>query len=77
MTNTEFHNCSELTGRLFRIGDDGLGYIEEPETKRCYSFTFDQVHGYHGQSAKTMGLTNGRTVRFQLTASGGVRSVSL
>jgi len=52
-------------GTILNVRNDGLAYLRD-ETGNAYSFTFDKVSGYMGESASTFGLVNGAKVTFDV-----------
>ena len=64
------------TGTIIRVNPVGLAYTEDLESKDIYSFTFDKIEGYRGESAKELGLIRGSRVAFS-SLDGVVRSVRI
>ena len=64
------------TGTIVRVNPVGLAYTEDIESKTIYSFTFDKIEGYRGESAEELGLIAGSRIAFS-SADGIVRSVRI
>jgi len=65
----------KLTGRIWRLGPDGLGYIQRNSTK-LFVFTMDQIENWAGDSDSLPRL-EGSTVSFELSGGNKVRSLRL
>jgi hypothetical protein len=63
-------------GKVIRIHEAGLCFVEEIGTSKVHAFTFDKIEGYSGQSSEELGLTVGCPVLFT-TADGKVSAVAL
>jgi len=63
-------------GVIVRVSEDGLAFLEEADSKRCFAFTFDKIAGYRGQSAGELGLRIGSRVAFSYSSLLKVESVS-
>ncbi len=64
------------TGTIVRVNPVGLAYTEDIKTKEIFSFTFDKIEGYRGESAEELGLIAGSRVVFS-SSDGIVRSVQI
>ena len=51
-------------GIILQVGRDGLGFVEEPTSKKRFAFTFDKIRGYRGESLRKLGIHAGARVRF-------------
>jgi hypothetical protein len=54
----------------------GLAYTEDVESKCVYSFTFDKIRAYRGESVEELGLKMGSVVRFSVQ-DGVIRTVQI
>ncbi len=52
------------TGRIVHLDKQGLVVVQEESSHSHFAFTFDKIKGYRGESAKEIGLKEGRRVRF-------------
>ena len=52
-----------IDGTVLMVNAAGLAFAVEPETGREYSFTFDKIRNYRGQSSTELGLKTGSRVR--------------
>ena len=68
---------ADRLGRVYNAANDGLAYIAEEGTKNLYSFTFDRIEGYRGETIEELKLDTNRRVRFRLTKSRQVSRVWL
>jgi excisionase family DNA binding protein len=50
-------------GTIVRVNPEGLAFLED-NSGRKYSFTFDKILGYAGESPEELGLVRGATVNF-------------
>ena len=64
------------TGTIVRVNPVGLAYTEDIKSKEVYSFTFDNIEGYRGESAEELRLIAGSRVAFS-SNDGIVRSVRI
>ena len=64
------------TGTIIRANPVGLAHSEDIKSKEIYSFTFDKIEGYRGQSVEELGLISGSRVAFS-SLDGVVRSVRI
>jgi hypothetical protein len=64
------------TGKVVRIHEAGLCFVEEIGSSTVHAFTFDKIEGYGGQSAEELGLTVGCTILFAIVG-GRVSTVAL
>ena len=56
-----------VTGTIVRLDDiAGFGVVRDPASKRNYTFTFDQIPSYRGESARELGLAVGSDVQFDI-----------
>jgi hypothetical protein len=53
-------------GKIIRIEDYGLGFVEREGSSDRYPFTFDKIRGYGGQPLSSLGLHVGSKVNFLL-----------
>ena len=63
-------------GKILRVENWGLAYLEDPETSQVYPFTFDRIQGYSGESAANIGLRVGSSIQFAVN-KGIISSVRL
>ena len=64
------------SGTILRVNPVGLADAEDTKSKEIYSFTFDKIEGYRGQSVEELGLISGSRVAFS-SLDGVVRSVRI
>ena len=64
------------TGTIIRVNPIGLAFAEDKKSKEIYSFTFDKIEGYRGQSVQELGLVLGLKVAFS-SLDGVVCSVQI
>jgi hypothetical protein len=53
-------------GTIVRLNPVGLAYTEDTESKCVYSFTFDKIRAYRGESVEELGLKLGSLVHFSV-----------
>jgi hypothetical protein len=53
-------------GKVVRLENFGLGFLQPEGSQKQYPFTFDQIDGYRGESPWTLGLRIGADVNFIL-----------
>ncbi len=63
-----------MTGRIFRLGPDGLGYLRDDASGQPYTFRYSQVDNPPPESPFDL---NGRVARFDLDPDSRVKSVHL
>jgi len=51
-------------GRIVHLDKQGLVVVQDDASSAHFAFTFDKLAGYRGQTAKEIGLKEGRSVRF-------------
>ena len=56
-----------LEGVILEVVPQGLVYVEEPQSKKRYVFTFGKIRDYRGESARELGLRVGTRLRFSTT----------
>lgn len=49
-------------GTLTRVEPWGFGFVRDDTTDQQYPFTFDQIAGYRGESARSFGICVGAMV---------------
>ena len=64
------------SGKILRIENWGLAFIQDPHSNEIYPFTFDRIQGYAGETVSETGLRVGRSVQFALN-KGVVSTVRL
>jgi hypothetical protein len=75
-------SLKELEGKIVRVVNSGLAYIENKDDNASFVFTFDKIPGYRGEYPKelkqfsTRGLCNGVNVRFTIDDNTKITSVS-
>jgi hypothetical protein len=52
------------SGKVLRVENWGLAFLEHPKTSQVYPFTFDLIQGYGGEPATKIGLRAGGSVQF-------------
>jgi hypothetical protein len=62
---------------LSRITRDGVGYLVDQGSHKVFTFTFDKIPNYRGQSAAELGIAAGSPVTYDLDNSGYVSKVQL
>jgi hypothetical protein len=65
-----------LTGQLFDLAPDGLGFIVDTQDNRIWSFMYPQCGHATALDANTFSMLEGKAVRF-LVQNGKVVSVEL
>ena len=63
-------------GVVLEVTKDGLGFLEEEQSKKRFAFTFDKIRGYRGETVRELGIRVGSRVRF-ITAGPLVERVEL
>lgn len=51
-------------GRIVHLDKQGLVVVQDTSSRCHFAFTFDKIKGYRGETAKEIGLREGREVRF-------------
>lgn len=64
-------------GILSRVTKDGVGYLVDQGSQKVFTFTFDKIANYRGESASELGLAAGVIVTYDLDKFGRVGEVKL
>lgn len=64
------------SGKVLRVENWGLAFLEDPKTSQVYPFTFDLIQGYGGEPVAKIGLRAGGSVQFAVN-KGVVSAVRL
>jgi hypothetical protein len=51
-------------GLIVELDKDGLVVVQDKDNHSHFAFTFDKIKGYRGETAREIGLREGRQVRF-------------
>jgi hypothetical protein len=54
----------EKIGTVVQVDGHGLAFVKTVEDGRMFSFTFDKISSYSGETAGELGLVPGSLVRF-------------
>ena len=68
---------SQHRGKILQVNDKGFGIVEDEESHSQFTFTFDKIFDYHGQTIQELGIHSGSHVRFDTTAASEVVSLKL
>lgn len=60
-----------------RVTGDGVGYLVDEGSNKTFTFTFDKIPNYRGQSPKELGISAGAPVTYDLDNAGHVSRVEL
>jgi hypothetical protein len=54
------------SGKVLRVENWGLAFLEDQKTSQVHPFTFDLIQGYAGEPAAKIGLRVGGSVQFAM-----------
>ena len=60
-----------------RTTPNGFGYIVDKNSGKEFSFTFDKIKNYRGESAKELGLLPGVVVHYQQDLFGNAKDLEV
>lgn len=53
-------------GQVVFLDREGVVVVRDQQSHRHFAFTFDKIKGYRGETAREIGLREGRQVRFDM-----------
>ena len=68
---------SQHRGTILQVNDKGFGVVEDEESHSQFTFTFDKIFDYRGQTVQELGIHSGSHVQFDTTATSEVISLKL
>jgi hypothetical protein len=65
------------SAKILRLTDNGIGYMNDNVSHSITAFSFEQIKGYKGETAKELGLFNGTEVIVEYDDDQHINAVSI
>lgn len=77
LDGSDAKETSQHKGTILQVNDKGFGVVEDEESHSQFTFTFDKIFDYRGQTVQELGIHSGSHVQFDTTAASEVVSLKL